>query len=181
LRQAVSPNGNGNANVNPRSIVCLCGSAGALKEYLAILRRIRPDTNTAFVVISHLSTKHKSHLVHILSGVTKMAVREAQNGMPLRPHEVVVIPPGMELALSDRHLQVLPRSKVFGWSNVADLFLSSLARNYHAKRTAVILSGMGSNGSAALHELKQSGGTILVQRQFGLRLREFSADRILPR
>jgi two-component system CheB/CheR fusion protein len=159
----MEPEKNGHLNSDSLPIVCICGSAGALKEYQAILHRLPPKTGAAFVIISHLSRKYKSHLVEILSGVTEMPVREAHDGMQLSPNEVVVIPPGMEMAIRGRCLKVVPRSKTSGWSNVADLFLASLAQNRNGKQVAVILSGMGNNGTVALGHFKQAGGSILVQ------------------
>ena len=154
----LSPNG------NRMPIVCIWGSAGAVKEYVEIIRRVRPDTGMAFVIVPHLSPKYKSYLVEILSRATTMPVREAHNGMHLHRNEVAVIPPGMEMVIRSHRLWVAARSKIYGWSNVSDLFLTSLAQSRNGKQVAVILSGMGRNGSKALKRFKRAGGTIFVQK-----------------
>ena len=44
-----------------------------------------------------------------------------------------------------------------------DLFLRSLAVDLGQNAIAVILSGTGSDGSAAIREIKEQGGIVLVQ------------------
>jgi two-component system, chemotaxis family, CheB/CheR fusion protein len=163
LQQAVEPAGILLEAPATLPIVCLCGSAGALKEYMAILRGLNSDTGAAFIVIPHRSGKYVSYLAQILSGSTKMPVHEAYSGMQVKPDQVIVLPSGTEMTISGNRLEVQRRSKTFGWPNVADIFLLSLARNVTGKRFVIILSGLGCNGSAALEGFKRSGGIVLVQ------------------
>lgn len=92
-----------------------------------------------------------------------MPVEEIENGSVLFPNTVYVIPPGKDLTTDGSAFRLAPMSTTYGWPDGFDIFLTSLARNTHGRAVAVILSGAGYDGSAALGELRLSGGVNLAQ------------------
>lgn len=56
-----------------------------------------------------------------------------------------------------------PKSKTRGFSNVITIFLESLAQLRNPPGVAVILSGLDSDGAAAIAEFKRHGGIVVVQ------------------
>jgi two-component system CheB/CheR fusion protein len=46
---------------------------------------MRDCTDLAFVVIQHLSPDYKSMMVELLSKHTKMAIKQAEDGMEVKP------------------------------------------------------------------------------------------------
>jgi two-component system CheB/CheR fusion protein len=73
------------------------------------------------------------------------------------------MPPGLDLTLSDGVLKLEPRTDTGGRHLPIDHFFRSLAREQTNKGVAVILSGMGSDGTAGLKMVKESGGMTFVQ------------------
>src|SRR5256714_15541403 len=55
-------------------VVCVGASAGGLEAFTQLLSALPPDTGMAFVLVSHLSPSHASHLAEILSRSTRMPV-----------------------------------------------------------------------------------------------------------
>jgi two-component system CheB/CheR fusion protein len=144
-------------------VVCLGGSAGALKAYLEILRKIPGDAGVCFVIVAHRGGGHSELLPELLSRVSDMPVLEVQEGMLLRQNTVFLCPPNAELTMTGSTFHVRPTSKHFGWPRSITIFLRSLAAAVGNRVIAVILSGMEADGSAALMAVKASGGRILVQ------------------
>jgi two-component system, chemotaxis family, CheB/CheR fusion protein len=140
-------------------IVSLCGSAGALSSYIQFLQLIPRNCGMAFVVLTHRRMGNPSLLVRILSGVTHMRVEEIENGTVLRPDCVYVIPAGQDLTTDGYAFRLAPASVRYGWLNTFDLFLLSVARKTFKRALTVIFSGDARDGSAALAELRVSGGT----------------------
>ena len=60
----------------PFPVVCIGASAGGLEAFTQLLESLPTDTGMAYVLVSHLSPSHASHLADILSRSTRMPVQE---------------------------------------------------------------------------------------------------------
>ena len=98
----------------PFPIVGVAASAGGLEAFAQLLSHLPTDTGMAFVLIQHLSPDHESLLSEILARTTELAVREVQDGMPVEPNQVYVIPPNTQMTITDDTLRLWPREKVLG-------------------------------------------------------------------
>ena len=148
---------------SPR-IVGLGASAGGLTALEAFFTQIRPDSGMAYVVVQHLDPTQKALLPELLQRFTAMTVREAEHGMPVAPDSVYVIPPNAELSLADGALQVRKPSEPRGMRLPVDILFSSLASMLGERSIAVILSGMGSDGTLGMQAIKAVGGLTAVQQ-----------------
>src|SRR5579862_21345 len=139
-------------------IVSLCGSAGALSAYIEFLQSMPFDSGMTFVVLTHRRKETPCWLVEILSRVTTMHVEEIVDGLILEPNRVYVNPPGQDLTIDGSALCLAPAKIVRGWPDTFDTYLNSVAQTTRGRAMTVIMSGMAKDGSAFLHELRQSGG-----------------------
>jgi two-component system CheB/CheR fusion protein len=144
-------------------VVCLGGSAGGLPAFMGILRSLPPNTGMAFVVAQHQRYKHVHLLSKILANATAMPVVEVEQGMLLEPNRVFVMPPGKDMIVKGDEFDLQTTLKPGGWPVTISLFLLSLAEACGHRAVAVILSGMGQDGSAALGVIKAAGGVTFAQ------------------
>ena len=144
-------------------IVSLCGSAGALPAYIEILKAMPVDSGMAFVILTHRRMGTPCWLVDILSRVTRMQVGEIAEGCVFEPNHVYVIPAGEDLTIDGEAFCLVPATTVYGWPDSFDIYLDSVARTTRARAVTVILSGMSEDGSAALEDLRKSGGLTYAQ------------------
>src|SRR5436309_12836777 len=149
----------------PFPVVCVGASAGGLEAFTHLLEAMPTDTGMAFVLVSHLSPSHASHLAEILGRATRMPVEEVKDEPTVQPNRVYVIPPDRSMIISGGSLKLLPRRPVRGQHHPIDLFLASLAQHQVHKSIAVILSGTGSDGTLGLGEIKAAGGITFAQDQ----------------
>ena len=149
----------------PFPVVCVGASAGGLEAFNQLLDALAPDTGMAFVLVSHLSPSHPSHLAEILGRATHMPVAEVKDEPTVQPNRVYVIPPDRSMVIAGGRLKLLPRHQVRGQHHPIDLFLESLARDQLHKSIAVVLSGTGSDGTLGLDEIKAAGGITFAQDQ----------------
>jgi two-component system CheB/CheR fusion protein len=145
-------------------VVCLGGSAGGLEAYTGILRNLPADTGMAFVVAPHRRFRRESAdwLTQILARATAMPVVEVEEGMLLEPNRVFVMPPGEDMTLKADRFDLKTTLKR-GLPITINLFLFSVAEAYGRRAVAVILSGAGHDGSAALKAIKAAGGVTFAQ------------------
>jgi len=147
--------------VDPRFVVAIGGSAGALSAYKALFDAMPANTGMAFVIVSHIHPAADSQLAKILSRHTRMPVTQARQAMPILPNHVYVIPPNADLLIAHQAFKVVsPRTKS---SAQIDLFCMSLAEAMGARAIGVIVSGYGGDGSEGCRHIKANGGTTFAQ------------------
>jgi len=146
--------------LQPKLIVGIGGSAGALNAYKALLDALPPDTGMAFVIISHMNPTANSQLAEILSRHTKMTVKAASMAMQIRANHVYVIPPDADLLIENYTFKVSPRS--VGHKQI-DVFFVSLAEAMRTRAIGIILSGYDSDGTEGCKHIKANGGKTFAQ------------------
>ena len=147
----------------PTRVVGIGASAGGLEAVSELLRHLPKNTGMAFVFIQHLEPRQTSRLTDILSRITDMPVEVATNQLRMRRNHIYVMPPGLDITLSDGMLVLERRTETAGRHLPIDSFFHSLAKEQGNKAVAVILSGMGHDGSAGLKSIKEEGGTTIAQ------------------
>ena len=147
--------------LHPSFIIGICGSAGALNAYKALLEALPLNTGMSFVIISHMNPVAHSWLAEILSRHTKMPVMVASMAMPIRRNHVYVIPPNADLLIEGYTFRVDSPRKNKGTQ--ADVFLISLAEAMGARAVGIVLSGYGSDGTEGCKHIKAKGGTTFAQ------------------
>jgi two-component system CheB/CheR fusion protein len=144
-------------------IVGIGASAGGLEALEQLLAGVPANSGMALVVVQHLDPSRPGMLPELLQRVTPMVVQQAENRMKVRPGYVYVIPPNKDLSILHGALYLLDPVARRGLHLPIDSFLTSLAEDRGDQAIGVILSGMGSDGTAGLAAIHRRGGLALVQ------------------
>ncbi|MDT8322023.1 MAG: chemotaxis protein CheB [Xanthomonadales bacterium] len=144
-------------------IVGIGASAGGLVALEHFLAEIPSDSGIAWIVVQHLDPTQKALLSELLQRVTPMPVREATQDMRIQPDGVYVIPPNTELSVADGLLKLAQPAEPRGQRLPINVLFSSLASERGESAIAVILSGMGSDGTLGAQAVKAMGGLIVAQ------------------
>jgi two-component system CheB/CheR fusion protein len=145
-------------------IVGLGASAGGLGPLEQFLGQVPPNSGMAYVVVQHLDPTQKALLAELLQRTTAMPVREAENDMRVEPDCVYVIPPNSELSVVHGMLNLETPAAPRGLRLPINVLFSSLARDQGEQSVAVVLSGMGTDGTLGLQAIKAVGGLTAVQQ-----------------
>ncbi|HVW62532.1 MAG TPA: CheR family methyltransferase, partial [Puia sp.] len=144
-------------------VVAIGASAGGLEAILLLLEHLPGDTGAAYVILQHLSADHDSVLPALLEKKSRMKVIRVEDGMPVEPNMVFVIPPGANLGVADNKFALSYRGKGETRIHTIDHFLTDIAPTYQGKAIAVILSGTATDGSAGVRAIKAEGGITFAQ------------------
>ncbi len=144
-------------------IVGIGASAGGLIALEQFLAKTPADSGLAYVVVQHLDPTQKALLPELLQRITPMPVHEAEHGMRVVPNTVYVIPPNTELSVVQGVLKLAPPLEPRGLRLPINVLFSSLASALNERAIAVVLSGMGSDGTLGLQAIKALGGLTVVQ------------------
>ncbi len=169
-------------------LVAVGASLGGPRALASLLRGLPDSFAAPIVVVQHIADGFTEGLASWLASESRLHVREARDGDPLRSGRVLVAPSGRHLLVGDgvARLSDAPPVDTFKPS-VTPLFLSA-ARRYGARACGVLLTGMGRDGAEGLRAIKDARGPTLVQDEatsavFGMpraAIELGAADRVLP-
>ncbi len=138
------------------------GGPGALAE---MLHHLGSDFATPVVVVQHITAGFEPALADWLTAETGLDVRVARDGASLTRGGVRLAPSDSHMTVKDRSIVRLDRSSppVNGHRPAVETLFRSLIGD-GARHTAVILlSGMGSDGVAAMTVLRSVGALTIAQ------------------
>jgi chemotaxis response regulator CheB len=144
-------------------VTCVGSSAGGLDALREFFSSVDPNTSSAFVVVSHLPHHHHTRLHQILAGVTKMKTHLIDKDTAVEPHHIYVLPGNLRVKIMHDVLIVRERGLHEISNNAIDEFLFSLAEDKGERGIAIILSGLGKDGSQGANAVHKKGGIVLVQ------------------
>jgi two-component system CheB/CheR fusion protein len=151
-----------NPHSSPEDLVVVGSSAGGI-EALSVLVSTLPAGFPAPVVLAqHLDPHRPSNLALILERRTSLPIVTVSDHTPLEAGKIYVVPSNRHVSINDGHVELeadhgdRPRPSV-------DLLLSSAAKAYGDRLIAVILTGSGSDGAAGAIDVKNAGGTVIIQ------------------
>jgi two-component system CheB/CheR fusion protein len=144
-------------------VVGIGASAGGLEAFTELLHHLPSQTGMALVLVQHLDPTHASILTELLSKTTRLPVKEARNGMALKPDHVYVIPPNTKMTVRKGALRLVEGKRESAAQHSIDHFLESLAREQGPQAVGVVLSRSASDGTVGLEAIKSQGGITFAQ------------------
>ncbi len=146
-----------------RFVVGIGASAGGLQSIERLLKSMEPvPTDSAFIIVQHMSPDVESSMEEILQRFTDMGVVSVKDGMTLEPNTIFLIPPAKEMRLQGQSFTLadLDRDQI---ARPIDIFFESLAENYGKQAIGMVLSGTGSDGADGIETIHQRGGYTIVE------------------
>ena len=146
-----------------RLIVGIGASAGGLAAFKTFFTQMPADTGMAFVLVQHLAPQHTSMLVELLQPQTTMPIVEAKDGIAVAENCIYVIPPDATLTIEEKVLRVVKPAPSRQYRRPIDTFFCALAEAQGERAVAIVLSGVGSDGTLGVRTIKEHGGLTLAQ------------------
>ncbi|MCR4419869.1 MAG: CheB methylesterase domain-containing protein [Clostridia bacterium] len=148
--------------------VAIAASTGGPTALQKIVPRLPAGFPAAVFVVQHMPPGFTHGLAVRLGELGELPVREAVDGEPVLPGQVLVAPAGRQTWVvrseGDVKVRVGEAGPVPGaFRPSADVLFYSLAEAYGQEVLAVVLTGMGKDGLKGLARVKEKGGLILAQ------------------
>ena len=147
----------------PSFIVGMGGSAGALEAFEQFFTHMPPDSGVAFVLVTHMDPSHKGMMPELLGRCTTMSVVQVEDNTPVRPNHVYTIPPNKDMSILNGTLHLQDPTAPRGIRAPIDLFLRHLAEDQEDHAIAIIMSGMGMDGTLGVKAVKEHLGLAMAQ------------------
>ncbi|EQA43487.1 putative protein-glutamate methylesterase [Leptospira broomii serovar Hurstbridge str. 5399] len=150
--------------------ICAIGiSTGGPQSLRDLFSRISTEIEGSIVVAQHMPPLFTSYLAENISQVTKLKVKEVENGEILESGSAYIAPGGKQLEIFQS--QKGPIAKVFDGpleelcKPSVNILFNSIASNFPNESIGVIMTGMGEDGYIGMKEMKKSGSLLLAQSQ----------------
>ncbi|MBP0495346.1 chemotaxis protein CheB [Roseomonas indoligenes] len=146
-----------------RDVVAIGGSLGSGAVLRRLLIELPADFPAAILITTHMPSNGPVHLAETLALRSRIPVRQAVDGQPIEPGQVIVAAP-------NRHLLAVDGAVVLGTGPrenmtrpAIDPLFRSVALTYGPRAVGLVLSGLLNDGASGLYAIKAMGGTAMAQ------------------
>ncbi|UQU67905.1 chemotaxis-specific protein-glutamate methyltransferase CheB [Couchioplanes caeruleus] len=147
--------------------VVAVGTSTGGTQALEVLLPALPATCPGVVLVQHMPAKFTSAFAERLDALCRVRVKEAADGDPVLPGQVLVAPGGrhMELRRADSRyaVRVFEGPPVNRHCPSVDVLFHSVARAAGPHAVGVIMTGMGDDGARGLLEMRRAGAYTVAQ------------------
>lgn len=155
----------------PTAAVVIGASTGGPAALRAVLSKLPATLPVPLLVVQHIPAAFSSPLAARLDESSPLAVAEAEAGMAIAAGRALVAPGGLHLTLVRRADQVVCALSEdplrHGCRPSVDTLLESAVDIFGGMVTAVILTGMGRDGTDGCRLVKERRGRVIAQAPEG--------------
>ena len=137
-----------------------------------MMAKLPGNLDTGVLIVQHMPPIFTQTLAQRLNALSPLEVREAAEGDEVKPGLALVAPGG-------RHMTVIRENKRAALGTIrlnddppehncrpsVDVLFRSVAEAYGAEAVGVIMTGMGSDGTPGLREMKDKGAFVIAQSE----------------
>ena len=146
----------------PQVVIVVGASMGGVEALRMLAAGLPADLPAAVFVVLHIGA-YRSELPDLLNRVSALPVVHPQNGDTIQAGHIYIAPPDHHLTVEPGYMR-LTKGPRENWARPAvDPLFRTAAHAYGTNVIGVILTGALNDGTAGLHEVKEQGGTTVVQ------------------
>ncbi|OPZ59602.1 MAG: Chemotaxis response regulator protein-glutamate methylesterase [Deltaproteobacteria bacterium ADurb.Bin510] len=150
-------------------IVAIGISTGGPNALARLLPMLPSDLGVPVLIVQHMPALFTQSLATSLNAKTALNVREAVEGEPLVSNTVLIAPGGRQMKIAagadgrSRVIRLTDDPPENSCRPSVDYLFRSVADHYVGRATAVIMTGMGNDGTKGLGLLKKAGAITIAQ------------------
>jgi two-component system chemotaxis response regulator CheB len=173
-------------------VVVIGSSTGGPAALMQTFGAFADVPQCAFFVAQHMPAGFTRGFAERLDRLTPFRVREAEGGEEPEVGTVLIAPGGLHLELETRASRVVTRvcgdSDSDKYTPSIDRLFTSAAKQYGENLLAIVLTGMGDDGTKGACQVKWAGGRVITESEetaviYGMPKQVVSAgaaDQVLP-
>lgn len=170
IQRAVTATAPVSANrLGTASIIAIGISTGGPNALAQMLPKLPGDIGVPLVIVQHMPPLFTQSLANSLNSKCAIEVREAKQGEPLQPNVAYIAPGGKQMKIAAgadgkaRVIKITDDPPVNNCKPSVDYLFHSVADHYVGRATGVIMTGMGSDGTVGLRQMKNNGAVVIAQ------------------
>jgi len=142
-------------------------STGGPRALMSVIPDLCQRTNVPIMIVQHMPPKFTESLAESLNSKCRFQVVEGCNNQLIQKEYVYIAPGGKHMLVKKKGAEIILHTNedkpVHGCRPSVDVLFESASHVYGADVIAVILTGMGTDGTEGLSYLKQRGVYVIAQ------------------
>jgi two-component system chemotaxis response regulator CheB len=145
-------------------VVVLAASTGGPQVLMRLIPRFPQNFPGAVLLVQHMPGVFTTRFSQQLAEIASLKVKEAEQGELMHPGHLYVCPGSHHMRISPTgRLTLDDGPRIAGYRPCADLTMETAASFAGSMTTAVVLTGMGGDGSRGVRTVKNASGHVLAQ------------------
>ena len=151
-------------NFKDISVIIIGISTGGPNALHELLTKLPENLTSPILIAQHMPPYFTKSLAQRLNSFCKLNVKEAEDNEYVRAGFVYIAPGGKQMKLT-RHnkIEIIEEYEEQLYHPSVDVLLNSAINSVGNNTLAIMMTGMGNDGSTAMKHLSDIGGYILVQ------------------
>lgn len=147
------------------TLIAIGTSTGGPRALQQVLTDLPSDFSTPLLIVQHMPKKFTKSLAERLNTLTSIHVKEAVHGEIIKKGIAYIAPGDFHMKVvesgTSNVIALTKEEALNGLRPAVDVLFNSLAA-IHTNKIAVILTGMGSDGSIGISRLRESDPHVVV-------------------
>ncbi|GAF63693.1 chemotaxis response regulator protein-glutamate methylesterase CheB [Bacillus sp. TS-2] len=149
-----------------KKIFLIGTSTGGPKALKEVLTQLPAHFPWPIVIVQHMPAGFTNSLAERLNSLSEITVKEAEKGEVLQNGTAYIAPGGYHIGLlqTEQNLMIdyLDEEPIKGLKPAVDLLFRSASSLLTVEKVAIIMTGMGADGTEGLLSLKSAGGCYAI-------------------
>lgn len=144
-------------------------STGGPNALTRMIPMLPANFKAPILIVQHMPPMFTASLANSLNNKAALEVKEAADGDVVEPGRILIAPGGKQMKIVagadglTRRIKITDDPPENSCKPSVDYLFRSIAQYYVGRATGVIMTGMGSDGSKGLVEMKKNGSFIIAQ------------------
>lgn len=152
-------------------IVTIGISTGGPNALAKMMPELPGDIGVPILIVQHMPPIFTQSLAKSLDSKCEIKVKEATEGDVIEPNIAFIAPGGKQMKIVagtdglSRKIKITDDPPENSCKPSVDYLFRSVASHYVGRSTGVIMTGMGSDGTRGLADIKENGGVVIAQNE----------------
>jgi two-component system chemotaxis response regulator CheB len=145
-------------------VVVIGSSTGGPRALQTVVSSLAADWPAAFFIVQHMPVGFTRSLAERLDSLSPLAIKEAEPGDAPEVGRALVAPGGFHMTLDGQgRVSLNQNPTMHGVRPAIDVTLSAVAQRYKSAAVAVVLTGMGRDGTQGASLVRAAGGRVIAE------------------
>lgn len=147
-------------------VVVIGSSTGGPRALNTVIPNLPENLPASVLIVQHMPAGFTRSLSERLDSLSPLSIKEAEPGDTLEVGRCLMAPGGFHMLLDQSgHIALNQKPPVHGVRPAVDVTMLSVAQIYGARTVAVILTGMGYDGTSGTSLVHSSGGWVIAEAE----------------
>ncbi|MCR2042750.1 protein-glutamate methylesterase/protein-glutamine glutaminase [Anaerosalibacter massiliensis] len=149
------------------NIIAIATSTGGPKALQEVIPKLPYNINGTIVVVQHMPAGFTKSLAIRLNSISQIKVKEGEDSEKLKRGYCYIAPGDFHMNIyqqgNEFFIKLNKEEPISGLRPSADILMNSVSKLNGINKIGIVLTGMGSDGSKGISQIKNKGGYTMAQ------------------